>query len=92
MNINLTIPEKVEHQSIMEFRVRPGSKMITVLVQTEDGPKRHDTDISEIWDAATATQKNVIKQFFKRTANLAIDAINNVDIEDEDIDGDLFDE
>lgn len=95
MEVNVTIPEKVKTQKVTCFIVAPPDKVIQVQVSSDEGLQSYDIDISTLWTAATTTQKNTIKAFFKKVGALALDAKNeadSVDVTDTDLSGDIFED
>jgi len=93
MQTDVTIPEKVKTQEVIQFRVSPPSKIVEVLISSSEGLQTFHIDIDTLWTAATTTQKNTIKIFFKRVGALALDAKNEadgVDVVEGDVSGDIF--
>lgn len=94
MQTTKTIPEQVRSQTVVEFRVVPNSKDVTVVVQDGNKTSKIVVDITTDWTAATTTQKNTIRAFFKTIGALALDQLlenEGVDVVSGDITGDLFD-
>ena len=94
METNVPIPEKLVNQKIIQFRVAPPSLDVQVYLQTPEGQKGRTVNITDLWAGATASQKTVIKVFFKRIGALALDAENEadgVDVVEGDVTGDIWD-
>lgn len=95
MEANVTIPEKVKNQKVIQIRVAPPSKIVTVMIESPEGIQSFEVDISSLWTPATTTQKNTIKVFFKRVGALGLDAKNTadgVDVVEGDVTGEIFED
>lgn len=95
MKLTVTIPGKSQDQTIREFRISPGTKNVTA-VMIVDGKRRPVSfSMQEAIDDATATQKNVIRGFFKKMAEVAWETANtelSLDVDPANIDGEVFDD
>lgn len=95
MKLTVAIPGKSQDQTIQEFRIRPGSKQVTAVLII-DGKRTPVTfDMQAAVDNATATQKNVIRGFFKKMSESAYEAVNaalTLDVDPANIEGEVFDD
>ena len=63
MKTTITVPEKQSEQQVLEFRLNPGNRHVTVTVRKADQTTRVQVDLLPLLKNATTTQKNVIKAF-----------------------------
>lgn len=77
MKSTVTFPQEDVEQSISEFRFKPGSKDVVVILLNQGERQRVDINIQEMLDSISAANKNVIRQWYKNMAQLAIDTLND---------------
>jgi hypothetical protein len=77
MQSTVTIPQELTLQSITEFRFRPGSKDVTVILLVAGERQAVTINIQSLLDAMTATHKNTVRTWYKQQATLAIDTYND---------------
>jgi hypothetical protein len=95
MKASVTVPERNVNTVVRNFRVRPKSLTVEVTVMDEDGqPTTYPIDMTDEWQAANTTQRNVIKGFFDKAGTKGINKHNEtrgVVITDTDLDESFFD-
>jgi hypothetical protein len=97
MQTTVTIPEEVVYPTVVQFRLRPGEKDAKVFLQQNTGGEQISVTVNfqSVLDAATATQKNTVRQFFKRIAKLAFEEYSDDSsavVDEGDITGEMFDD
>ena len=94
MKASVTIPERTTDQSVLFFKITTGSLLLRLVLHDPiKGQVMKEVDMTPEWESATATQRNIIKAFFKTAGMKGINALNEeagVIIEVADIDEDLF--
>ena len=92
MKTTLTIPEKTVTQRVTEIIIKPESRSVYVMIDDpEKGRVNQKVDISDEWESATKTQRDIIKAFFKIVIKNALQSHNlDIVIENSDIVGELF--
>ena len=95
MKINITIPESSKTQDVTEFRINSSNRNVVAVIRKENRTVKQHVDISPIFAEATATQKIVIREFFKKIALQAVVDLN-ADLKTlpvlSDLEGDVFEE
>ena len=93
MQSTVTIPEAVNAQSIVEFRMRPGSKDVVVILLDNGERQATSFNIQDMLDTISGANKNVIRTWYKNLATLAIEAYNDQSASvATPIDGEVFDD
>jgi hypothetical protein len=95
MKATVTIPEQANSQEILEFRVNPKTKHVRVTIGEDGQYQRIPVDVTELLSQATATQKTIIRTFFKQVGLAALEQFNadkGVTLAATDIEGDLFED
>ena len=74
MQVEVTIPEKIELSDILEFVINPSARSIDVHLQNGRSYTLETTEFMDFWvNTMTATQRNVIKGFILQCTALAAD-------------------
>lgn len=98
MQTTANIPAKTDTRKVVEFRLRPQSRDVRVILQdTETGDQDSvNISIDSLITGATSTQKTTLKVFFKRIAAAALDAFwgedSSIAVTEADVSGELFDD
>lgn len=97
MEILYDIPEKTDESfKIIDFHLRVGSKVANVTVEYMGRRDTVPVNFQSVIDAATATQKTIVKQFFKRigliAGNLVGVTLGATEEDEASVSGDLFDD
>jgi hypothetical protein len=72
METTRIIPENQITENVEHFIVFPFRKMVRVYIKSSVKDRVETVDFSDVWNALTTTQKNVLRKFFKGIAALAL--------------------